>query len=65
VPPAGHLSLDVGSDEGPSDAPVWSPSAKRTGASEDSAAASPPLNVEVDLPSGVDVRLPNIPKVPE
>jgi hypothetical protein len=61
----GHLSLDVGSDEGPSDAPAWSPNAKGTGASEESAAAPPPLNVEVDLPSGVDVQLPDIQKVPE
>ena len=54
------LSLDVGSGEGPSDAPVWSPKVDKTTTPDES---EPPPNV--DLPSGVDVRLPDIPKLPE
>ncbi len=58
------LSLDVGSDEGISDAPVWSPNTDET-TTPDESADPPPLDVEMDLPSGVDVRSPDVPKLPE
>ena len=60
----GRLSLDVSSGEGPSDAPVWSPNAGNTPL-EDSPTTPEPIKVEVGLPSGIDVQLPDTPKSPE
>ena len=58
----GHLWLDVNSGEGPSDAPAWTPNAGDPAPLEDSAT---PAAMKVDLPSGVGVQLPDIPKLPE
>ena len=60
-----HLSLDVGAGEGPSDAPAWSPNAGESTGPEDSGTSPAPTKVDMDLPSGVDVQLPDIPKLPE
>jgi len=57
------LSLDTGSDEGPSDAPVWSPKVDESTTSRES--DSPPPAINVDVPSGMDIQLPNIPQAPE
>ena len=61
----GRLSLDVGSDEGPSDAPAWSPNGGESTGSQDSAPTPSVMKVELDLPSEVDVQLPDIPELPE
>ena len=59
-----RISLDVSSGEGPSDAPVWSPNAGNTPL-EDSPTTPEPIKVEVGLPSGINVQLPDTPKSPE
>jgi cytochrome oxidase complex assembly protein 1 len=61
----GHLSLDVSSGEGPSDAPAWTPNAGDATSLEDSATTPAEMKIEVDLPFDVDVQLPDIPKLPE
>ena len=58
----GHLSLDVSLGEGPSDAPAWSPNVGESTGLEDSATTPP---IEVELPPGMDVQLPDIPALPE
>jgi hypothetical protein len=60
-----HLSLKIESGEGPSDAPIWSPKAEEPGASDDSTNGSPPMNVEISPPAGIDIQLPSIPQLPE
>lgn len=59
------FSLDVGLGEGQSDAPLWSPNEGESTGVEAPESTLPPVKMEGDLPSDVNVQMPNIPELPE
>ena len=62
VPGEGRISLETRSEEGPSEAPAWSPGSAEEDGSATSQPLPPPTQVDVHLPPGLDLDLPDVPQ---
>lgn len=57
----GRISLETRSEEGPAEAPAWSPGSAEKDESATSQPLPPPNKVDVHLPPGLDLDLPDAP----